>query len=96
MPGYFHVWQLSDGDDDWEDEEGDDDDLDDEDDDWEDDDEDDDDWDEEEEGDEYPGVIADSVEDLLEAVREWASSPQGALMVEWRTDEEEDEEDDED
>ena len=92
MPGYFHVWQLADDGDDW-DEDDDDDWDDDDDDDWDDDeDEDDDDGDDEDEGD-FPGVIADSVEGLLEAVREWASSPQGALMVEWRTDEDEDEDD---
>ena len=77
MAGYFYVWQLEDEDDDWD----------------EDDDDGDDDWDEDEDDDEAPGTIVDTVDDLLEAVREWASSPQGALMVEWRTEEDEDEDD---
>ena len=79
MPGYFQVWHLADED---------------EDDDW-DDGEDDDDWDddEDEDEDEDPGMIVESEESLLELVREWASSPQGALMLEWREDEDEDEDD---
>ena len=78
MPGYFYVWQLEDEDEDWDDDEDEDADED---------------WDDDEDEDEYegPGMIVDSVEDLLEAVREWASSPQGAFMVEWRTEEDEDE-----
>ena len=86
MPGYFQVWHLADEDedDDWdEDEEGEEDD-----DDW-----DDDDGGEDEEEEDEPGMIVESVEGLLDLVREWASSPQGTLMLEWSSDEDEDEDD---
>ena len=84
MPGYFQVWHLADDEDDedWDEDEEDDDDWDDDDDEGEDDEEEDD-----------PGMIVENVEGLLDLVREWASSPQGTLMLEWSSDEDEDEDD---
>ena len=87
MAGYFHVWQLAEEEEEEEDWDEDDDEDEDED---EDDDKDEDENDDEDEDD---GTIVESVEGLLEVVREWASSPQGALMVEWRTDDDEDDSD---